>query len=120
MEITQPIVNVRGEVIANPGQIINPLEVNPTQLRIVVFDATKNDQMEWAKRTLNELPYGKMIAVTTQLKHDKRVGEPTKGKGWLWNGHKVTHQANDRNISDTACSGNYPDTREVYSRQRIR
>ncbi|OED49109.1 hypothetical protein ACH42_02140 [Endozoicomonas sp. (ex Bugula neritina AB1)] len=70
VEVTQPILNVRGDVIATPGQVINPLDANPTQLRIVVFDATQPEQVEWAKKTLHKLPYGKMIAVTTQFERD--------------------------------------------------
>lgn len=71
IELYQDIRTPKGEVIAREGDRINPLDILPFTLRLVIFDATRTEQIELARR-LGQAPGGlRPVYIATQFDRDK-------------------------------------------------
>ena len=50
VKVTKDIINPNGDYLAKAGQVINPLDTVASQNTYVLFDATDNEQLEWAHK----------------------------------------------------------------------
>jgi len=67
IRVTQDIVDLGGNVIAKAGQVVNPAENMPYQLKVIVFDATNEKQTLWAMNKLEEWKDHKLVLVSTRF-----------------------------------------------------
>lgn len=71
VQVTDDIVNPRGEVLAKKGQIINPLETMPMSNTYILFDATDPLQLEWTTKQIGKsVGTGILMLMTSQLHKD--------------------------------------------------
>lgn len=51
VRVQEDITDANGQVIVREGEIIDPMEQRPFTLRLLVFDATRPEQVAWAAKT---------------------------------------------------------------------
>ena len=84
INVTKDIVDLNGNVIAHKGTTVNPAANMPYQLKLIVFDALKPTQVEWALHKMEEWKGHKVVIVSTRFDREngwKNIGDIRKRFG---------------------------------------
>lgn len=71
VKVKADVVNPRGDVLARAGDVINPLDIPTGQQTFLLFDATDNQQLEWATKEFAKTHNGPVVLMTSQISKDK-------------------------------------------------